>query len=64
MTAQQYRRDETTGALISADDSQYQQILLKRRDAKDKQDVISRLINIENELTYIKDCLQTLLSRK
>lgn len=58
-----YNRDEQ-GFLINTDDTQYQQILLKRQQTKERAEIIGRLVRIESELTYIKDCLQTLIARK
>lgn len=46
------------------DDSQYKQILVKRQQAKERQDMANRLTKIEDDLSFIKNSLQILLSGK
>lgn len=62
-TLDRYKRDDT-GALINLDDTQYQQIVQKRQQTKERQDLINRLKKIEDDIMTIKISLQTLLSRK
>lgn len=65
MTPQpQFKKDEGTGVIINTDDSQYKQILVKRQQAKERQDMANRLTKIEDDLSFIKNSLQILLSGK
>lgn len=60
----QFKKDEETGVIVNTDDTQYNQILIKRQQTKERQDMANRLIKIEDDLSFIKNSLQILLSGK
>lgn len=65
MTPQpQFKKIEDTGVIVNTDDAQYKQILVKRQQAKERQDMANRLTKIEDDLSFIKNSLQILLSGK
>jgi hypothetical protein len=63
-TQLQFKKDEETGVIVNTDDTQYNEILVKRQQTKERQDMANRLTKIENDLLFIKNSLQTLLSGK
>lgn len=54
-------KDLSSGAIINTNDSYYNQILAKRSQAKQSEEICTKMKQLENELTTIKNLLQQIL---